>query len=175
MSCSRRHGRNTQPPSHISTRDLRHTALVHLQHCHQAILMLLRKFQQQPHLISICLRRGSPCNFITTGHLSQVGGRHACRCPWRSCRARKCSSASIRSQRVSPMPIRIPLVKGTLAMPAASIVASRSAGSCGQLASGCGCFITGPLLPDLCPCASAVVGPLQRLWMSQAQRFYAKC
>ncbi len=50
-------------------------------------------------------------------------------CPWRSCRSRMASSASMRSARVSPMPIRMPVVKGTRARPAASSVASRTAGT----------------------------------------------
>ena len=49
--------------------------------------------------------------------------------PWRSCRSRMASSASMRSARVSPMPIRMPLVNGTRARPAASSVASRTAGT----------------------------------------------
>ena len=34
-------------------------------------------------------------------------------CPWASCRSRNASSASIRSHRVSPMPMRMPVVNGT--------------------------------------------------------------
>ncbi len=48
--------------------------------------------------------------------------------PWRSCRSRIASRASSRSARVSPIPIRIPLVNGTPASPAAAIVASRTSG-----------------------------------------------
>lgn len=40
------------------------------------------------------------------------------------------NSASSRSARVSPMPIRMPDVKGIRALPAASIVANLAAGSC---------------------------------------------
>ena len=53
----------------------------------------------------------------------------SCRWPCARCRSRSASSASIRSSRVSPMPIRMPEVKGTFALPAASSVASRSAGT----------------------------------------------
>ncbi len=49
--------------------------------------------------------------------------------PWRSCTSRMASSASMRSARVSPMPIRMPVVNGTRARPAASSVASRTAGT----------------------------------------------
>ena len=40
-----------------------------------------------------------------------------------------CQRDSMRSARVSPMPIKIPVVNGTLSMPAASMVASRIAGA----------------------------------------------
>ena len=43
--------------------------------------------------------------------------------------ARCASSESIRSARVSPMPIRMPVVNGTLSRPAAAMVASRAAGA----------------------------------------------
>ncbi len=49
-------------------------------------------------------------------------------CPWRSWRSRIASSASIRSSRVSPMPMRIPVVKGMRSSPARRIVSSRTAG-----------------------------------------------
>ena len=49
--------------------------------------------------------------------------------PCRSCTSRMASSASMRSSRVSPMPIRMPVVKGTRARPAASRVARRTAGT----------------------------------------------
>ena len=49
-------------------------------------------------------------------------------CPWRSWRSRIASSASIRSSRVSPMPMRIPVVKGMRSSPASRIVSSRTAG-----------------------------------------------
>ncbi|KAF6262095.1 hypothetical protein COO60DRAFT_1498291 [Scenedesmus sp. NREL 46B-D3] len=48
--------------------------------------------------------------------------------PWRWCSCRNWSSASSRSCLLSPMPIRMPDVKGTRALPAASMVASRAAG-----------------------------------------------
>ena len=47
-------------------------------------------------------------------------------CPWRAMQvALIASSESIRSVRVSPMPIRMPVVSGTCIRPAASMVASR--------------------------------------------------
>ena len=46
----------------------------------------------------------------------------------RSCRSRIASSASMRSSRVSPMPIRMPVVNGTFSSPASRIVSSRTAG-----------------------------------------------
>ena len=53
----------------------------------------------------------------------------SCRWPCRSCSARSASSASSRSARVSPIPIRIPLVNGIRSSPASSIVSRRRAGS----------------------------------------------
>ncbi len=49
--------------------------------------------------------------------------------PWRRCAASIAASASSRSARVSPMPTRMPVVKGIWSSPAASRVASRRAGS----------------------------------------------
>ena len=49
--------------------------------------------------------------------------------PWASCRSRSASSESMRSARVSPMPIRMPEVNGTRAAPAAAMAASRRDGS----------------------------------------------
>ena len=43
--------------------------------------------------------------------------------------ARNASRASMRSARVSPMPISIPEVNGTAASPASFMVASRAAGA----------------------------------------------
>ena len=51
------------------------------------------------------------------------------RCPWRSCSSRSASSASTRSLRVSPMPIRMPLVYGIASRPARSIASRRTSGS----------------------------------------------
>ena len=48
--------------------------------------------------------------------------------PWRSWSARSASIASIRSARVSPMPMRRPEVNGTAASPARSMVARRGGG-----------------------------------------------
>ena len=53
----------------------------------------------------------------------------SCRWPWRSCRSRSASSASTRSRRVSPMPIRMPLVYGIARRPARSIASRRTSGS----------------------------------------------
>ena len=47
--------------------------------------------------------------------------------PWRRWDAAMASRASIRSDRVSPIPTRIPVVKGMASSPAASKVASRRA------------------------------------------------
>ena len=49
----------------------------------------------------------------------------SCTCPYRSPSSRIASSDSIRSRRVSPMPIRIPVVNGTAASPASRNVSSR--------------------------------------------------
>ena len=49
--------------------------------------------------------------------------------PNSSCRSRIASSVSIRSARVSPMPISRPVVNGTFWRPASAIVSSRAAGS----------------------------------------------
>jgi len=49
-------------------------------------------------------------------------------CPWRSFTAASASSDAMRSSTVSPIPTRIPLVKGIRSSPAASIVSSRRAG-----------------------------------------------
>ena len=51
------------------------------------------------------------------------------RWPYSSPRALSASSASIRSSRVSPIPIRIPLVNGIASSPASRIVSSRAAGT----------------------------------------------
>ena len=48
--------------------------------------------------------------------------------PYWSLSARSASSASMRSRRVSPIPMRMPLVNGTCAAPAAAIVARRTEG-----------------------------------------------
>ena len=61
------------------------------------------------------------------------------------------SSASIRSSRVSPMPMRIPLVNGIASSPASRIVSSRRAGSLSGEAQ-CG--------PPLAPSRSAVVSSM---------------
>ena len=53
----------------------------------------------------------------------------SCRWPWRSCRSRSASSASTRSRRVSPMPIRMPLVYGMARRPARSMASRRTSGS----------------------------------------------
>ena len=53
----------------------------------------------------------------------------SCTCPWRSASSRIVRSASSRSARVSPMPMRMPVVNGTRSSPAAAIVARRAAGS----------------------------------------------
>ena len=53
----------------------------------------------------------------------------SCRWPYRSCKSRSATSASSRSARVSPIPIRIPLVNGIRSSPANSIVSRRRAGS----------------------------------------------
>ena len=50
-------------------------------------------------------------------------------CPWRSASSRSASSASMRSRRVSPIPIRMPVVNGTRISPARRIVSRRRAGS----------------------------------------------
>ena len=52
----------------------------------------------------------------------------SCTWPWRRWLAAMASSASSRSARVSPMPTRIPVVKGMASSPAASRVASRRSG-----------------------------------------------
>ena len=48
--------------------------------------------------------------------------------PCRECTSASASSEAIRSSSVSPMPTRMPLVKGIRSSPAASIVSSRAAG-----------------------------------------------
>ena len=53
----------------------------------------------------------------------------SCRWPCRSCSVAQRSSASIRSARVSPIPIRIPLVNGIRSSPASPIVSRRRAGT----------------------------------------------
>ena len=53
----------------------------------------------------------------------------SCTCPCSSPSAFSASSASIRSSRVSPIPMRIPLVNGIASSPASRIVSSRRAGS----------------------------------------------
>ena len=50
-------------------------------------------------------------------------------CPCASCAPRSASSESMRSSRVSPMPMRMPDVKGTASSPASRIVSRRAAGS----------------------------------------------
>ena len=52
----------------------------------------------------------------------------SCTWPWRRWLAAMASSASSRSARDSPMPTRIPVVKGMPSSPAASRVASRRSG-----------------------------------------------
>ena len=49
--------------------------------------------------------------------------------PQRRCNPARAKSESITSSRRSPIPTRIPLVNGTLALPAASMVATRNPGS----------------------------------------------
>ena len=53
----------------------------------------------------------------------------SCTCPCSSPSAFSASSASIRSSRVSPMPMRIPLVNGIASSPASRIVSRRLAGT----------------------------------------------
>ncbi len=53
----------------------------------------------------------------------------SCRWPNSSCRSRSASSASMRSARVSPMPIRMPEVNGTAAAPAARMVVEADRGN----------------------------------------------
>ena len=48
--------------------------------------------------------------------------------PWREWESAIASSEAIRSSSVSPIPTRMPLVKGIRSSPAASIVARRRAG-----------------------------------------------
>ena len=53
----------------------------------------------------------------------------SCTWPWRACEAAMARSAASWPARSSPMPTRIPVVKGMASSPAASSVASRRAGS----------------------------------------------
>ena len=72
-------------------------------------------------------------------------------CPCSSPSAFSASSASIRSSRVSPIPMRIPLVNGTASSPASRIVSRRRAGSLSGEAQ-CG--------PPFAPSRSAVVSSM---------------
>ncbi len=53
----------------------------------------------------------------------------SCTCPWRACAAAMACSAASWSLRWSPMPTRIPVVKGMASSPASSSVARRRAGT----------------------------------------------
>ncbi len=75
----------------------------------------------------------------------------SCTCPCSSPRAFRASSASIRSWRVSPMPMRIPLVNGIASSPASRIVSSRRAGTLSGDAQ-CG--------PPFAPSRAAVVSSM---------------
>src|SRR6058998_3141274 len=50
-------------------------------------------------------------------------------CPYAACSALIAARLSARSRRVSPMPTRMPVVKGICSSPASRIIARRSAGS----------------------------------------------
>ena len=52
----------------------------------------------------------------------------SCRWPWRAWTCASAASEAIRSSSVSPIPTRMPLVKGIFSSPAAAIVSRRAAG-----------------------------------------------
>ena len=74
-------------------------------------------------------RSGSGCEAMRVpGFARKFWTMTSCTCPCSSPSARRASNASIRSSRVSPIPIRIPLVKGIRSSPARRIVSRRRAG-----------------------------------------------
>ncbi len=73
---------------------------------------------------------GSGCEAMRVpGFARKFWTMTSCTWPCSSPSAFSASSASIRSSRVSPMPMRIPLVNGIASSPASRIVSSRRAGS----------------------------------------------
>ena len=95
---------------------------------------------------------GSGCEAMRVpGFARKFWTMTSCTCPCSSPSAFNARSASIRSSRVSPIPMRIPLVNGIASSPARRIVSRRRAGSLSGEAQ-CG--------PPFSPSRSAVVSSM---------------
>ena len=79
----------------------------------------------------VVVQDGSGCAAIRVpGFARKFWTITSCTCPCTLVQVASASSASSRSSRVSPIPIRIPLVNGIRSSPAAAIVASAGPGPC---------------------------------------------